>query len=121
MDKIPTATERLMNHEEGTGFFANLRELPPEQFEAFMEGLSSFYDDWLRAGMKHAQILFFTVILLGKVFESVPTATLSKAIVHLLELQRIVDKANCEELSAAVKEAKGRERRGWLGKILAGK
>ena len=120
MDENPTAAERLIQHEKGTGFFADLKDIPPEQFEAFMEGLSSFYDDWLKAGMKHAQILFFTVILLGKVFEAVPTATLAKAIVHLLELQRIVDQEDGQELAAAVKKTKVRERRGWLSSLLGG-
>lgn len=120
METKQTAAERLIQHEESTGFFADLRDIPPEQFEAFMEGLASFYDAWRKAGFQYTHILFFTIVLFGKIFEKVPDDVLTRAITHLIALQRIVDKEDLQELAGDIKAIKNRERKGWFAEVMNG-
>lgn len=100
-------TDTLLAHEQETGFLRSLREIPAEQFEAYQLGLAEYWDKWLAAGLKHTHILFFTVILLGKVFEKVPTTQLVKAIAALLQMREIIDSEGGLELAQAVRDRNG--------------
>lgn len=116
-------TDTLLANEQETGFLRSLREIPAEQFEAYQLGLAEYWDQWLSAGFKHTHILFFTVILLGKVFEKVPTPALVKAIASLLQMREIIDAEGGIELAQAVRARNDEKSSGFkriLEKLRAG-
>lgn len=100
--------DRILADEQETGFLYSLNEIPAEQFEAFMLGQSAYWDQWLKAGLKYAHILFFTMILFGKVFERVDRQALLRAISALLEMREIIDSNDGVTIAQAVKQQQGK-------------